>query len=116
MSGVAVGRVITQFGWQFERQFYAIEGGPAAVTELVVLVGGLEQQAFLPSLSWLVGLRTPRGAEFGVGPNISAGGSSLAFAAGVTQRVGGLNVPINVAFVPGRTGGRVSVLAGFTSR
>ncbi|HEX4936972.1 MAG TPA: hypothetical protein VFV33_27510, partial [Gemmatimonadaceae bacterium] len=26
--GAQVGRVITQFGWQFERQFYAIEGGP----------------------------------------------------------------------------------------
>lgn len=113
---VNVGRVITQFGWQFERQFYAVDGGPAAVTELVLLAGGLEQQTFLPSLTWLVGLRTPRGMEFGVGPNISVAGSSLAFAAGLTQRVGGLNIPVNVALVPGRTGARVSVLAGFTAR
>ena len=34
---------ITQFGWQFEKQFYNKEGGVAAVNEWVVLFGGLEQ-------------------------------------------------------------------------
>lgn len=114
--GVDVAPVITQFGWQFERQFYSMEGGPAAVSEWVILVGGMEQGAFLPSLSWLVGLRTPGGTEFGLGPNLSPAGASLAFAGGITSRVGALNIPFNVAVVPSRSGVRVSVLAGFTSR
>ena len=114
--GVDVAPVITQFGWQIERQFYSMAGGPTAVTELVTLVGGLEQGAFLPSLSWIVGLRDSRGREFGVGPNLSVGGAALVFAGGITSRVGGLNVPLNLALVPSRTGLRVSLLAGFTSR
>lgn len=114
--GVDVAPVITQFGWQIERQFYSMAGGPTAVTELVALVGGLEQGAFLPSLSWIVGLRDSRGREFGVGPNLSAGGAALVFAGGITSRIGALNVPLNLAVVPSRTGIRVSLLAGFTSR
>lgn len=113
---IDVSPVITQFGWQFERQFYAVQGGPAAVSEWVILVGGLEQGAFLPSVSWLVGLRTQDGAEFGVGPNLSAAGSALAIAAGITTRAGAMNLPLNVAVVPSKLGVRVSVLAGFTMR
>lgn len=113
---IDVSPVITQFGWQWERQFYASESGPAAVTEWVVLVGGLEQGAFLPSFSWLVGLRTISGAEFGVGPNVGPAGFALAFAGGVTKRSGGLNLPINVSVVPSKLGTRVSILGGFTMR
>lgn len=113
---VDIAPVITQFGWQFEKQFYAIQGGPSAVTEWVVLVGGMEQGTFLPSLSWITGLRTPGGAEFGVGPNLSVAGAALVLAGGFTTRVGALNIPLNLAVVPGKTGVRVSVLAGFTAR
>lgn len=114
--GVEVSPVITQFGWQLERLIFAGDGGLSAVTEWVLLVGGLEQGAFLPSVSWLVGLRGPRGAEFGVGPNVSAAGSALAIAAGVTSRAGAFNLPINVAIVPSKIGTRVSLLVGFTTR
>jgi hypothetical protein len=113
---VRVSPVITQFGWQFERMIFTGENGLAAVTEWVVLAGGLEQGAFIPSLSWLVGLRGPRGAEFGVGPNISPAGSALAIAGGVTTRAGAFNLPVNVAVVPGKIGTRVSILVGFTTR
>ena len=111
-----VSTMITQFGWQFEKQFYAGPGGPTAVTEWVLLVGGLDQGVFLPSLSWLVGLRTSSGAEIGVGPNITAAGAALAMAAGVTTRLGAMNVPINIAVVPSKRGTRVSVLTGFSMR
>ena len=47
----------------------------------------------LPSLSWLVGLRTRDGAEFGVGPNVTPAGTALAIAAGVTVRAGVLEHP-----------------------
>ena len=61
-----------------------------------------------------MGVRTKSGAEFGVGPNLSAGGFGLALAAGVTTRVGPLNVPVNVAVVPSDFGVRTSLLVGFT--
>lgn len=113
---IDIAPVISQFGWQFERQFYAVEGGPAAVTELVLLVGGLEQGTALPSLSWLVGLRTFGGTEFGVGPNVTLAGVALAIAGGATKQVGVLNIPFNVAVVPSQSGVRVSVLTGFNTR
>ena len=115
-NDLEVSGLVTQFGWQFEKQFYAGAGGPTAVTEWVLLVGGLEQGVFLPSLSWLVGLRTANGAEVGVGPNVTPAGVALAVAGGVTTRMGGLNVPINVAVVPSKRGMRVSVLTGFSMR
>lgn len=107
---------ISQFGWQFEKQFYAKSGGVTMVTEWVALLGGLDQGVALPSLNWLVGLRTPEGAEFGIGPNITPSGTGLVLAAGVTLRAGAMNVPLNVAVVPSRSGARVSFLAGFSLR
>jgi hypothetical protein len=108
--------VITQFGWQFEKQFYSKDSGITAVNEWVVLLGGMEQGVALPSVSWIVGLRTREGAEFGVGPNITPAGVALAIAAGVTFRTGALNVPVNVAVVPSKSGMRVSMLSGFNFR
>jgi hypothetical protein len=70
----------------------------------------------LPSVSWLVGLRTREGTEFGVGPNVTPAGVALALAAGVTLRAGVLNVPMNVAVVPSKAGTRVSFLTGFNMR
>jgi len=113
---IDVGPNISQFGWQFEKQFYTRESGVAAVNEWVVLLGGLDQGVALPSVSWLVGLRTREGAEFGIGPNITPAGVALALAAGVTFRSGNLNVPMNVAVVPSKVGTRLSVLTGFNMR
>jgi hypothetical protein len=113
---VDVHPVITQFGWQFERQFYSNGSGVAALNEWVVLLGGTEQGVVLPSLSWLVGVRTREGTEFGVGPNVTPVGVALAFAAGVTVRTGFLNVPMNIAVVPSKAGTRISFLTGFTIR
>jgi hypothetical protein len=113
---IEVQPLITQFGWQFEKQFYSKSGGLTAVNEWVVLVGGLEQDVVLPSLSWIVGLRTPEGAEFGVGPNVTPAGTAIVFAAGVTFRSGALNLPVNVAVVPTKSGVRFSMLAGFNFR
>ena len=114
--GVAVGPHISQFGWQFEKQFYTKDSGVTMVTEWVALVGGLEQSVALPSLSWMVGVRTRDGAEFGIGPNITPAGTALVLAAGMTFRAGPLNVPLNVAVVPSKAGSRVSLLSGFSLR
>ena len=107
---------ISQVGWQFEKQFYSRGSGVAAVNEWVFLLGGLDQGVALPSLSWMVGLRTREGAEFGIGPNITPAGVALALAGGVTFRAGNLNVPMNVAVVPSKVGTRLSVLTGFNMR
>jgi hypothetical protein len=86
------------------------------LNEWVLLAGGLDQGVLLPSLNWLVGLRTRDGAEFGIGPNITPVGVALAIAAGVTFRAGVLNIPMNFAVVPSKAGLRVSMLTGFTLR
>jgi len=113
---ITVGSSISQFGWQFERQFYSKQGGVTALNEWVFLLGGLDQGVAIPSVSWLVGLRSREGAEFGIGPNVTPAGVSLAIAAGVTFRAGVLNVPMNLAVVPTKEGVRVSMLTGFTLR
>jgi hypothetical protein len=112
---IVVSPLVSQFGWQFERGAYT-RSGVAAMTEVVALVGGLDQSVVLPSLTWLVGVRTAQGAEFGIGPNITPAGAALVLAGGVTFRSGALNVPFNVAVVPSRAGVRVTVLTGFTMR
>ena len=114
--GIQVPPMISQFGWQAERAFYRSDSGVAAVTEWVVLLGGLEHDLKIPSMTWLVGLRSANGAEFGIGPNFSPAGSALAIAAGVTFRQGYLNVPVNIAIVPSKHGTRISMLTGFNMR
>jgi hypothetical protein len=113
---IDISPLVTQFGWQFEKQFFSSQGGLTAVTEWVALLAGLEQSVVIPSVTWMVGVRTSNGAEFGIGPNITPAGTALAIAAGVTVRSGVMNVPINVAVVPSKAGVRVSVLSGFNLR
>lgn len=114
--GLDLGPVISQFGWQKERRFLSSKTGFTGVSEFVLLVGGMDQGVLLPSVNWLVGARTAEGLEFAVGPNLTPAGFALAAAAGVTLRSGNLNIPINVAMVPSKSGLRVSLLAGFNSR
>ena len=111
-----VGSVISQFGWQWEKRFYSSDNGLTAVTEWALLFGGMDQGVVIPSLSWLVGARTAKGIEFAIGPNFTPVGVALALAAGVNFPVGHLNVPVNFAIVPSKSGVRVSMLAGFNMR
>jgi hypothetical protein len=108
--------VISQFGWQFEKRFMSSDTGATAVTEWVVLFGGIDQGVVIPSLTWLVGMRTVGGIELAAGPNLSPAGTGVAIAAGVTMRVGNLNVPFNAAVVPSANGPRFSFLLGFNSK
>ena len=112
-ENIDIAGVVTQFGWQSEKRFYSDPGGVSGVTEGVLLIGGTEQGQFLPSFTWLVGFRTADGVEFGVGPNVTPLGVSLALAGGITYRVGDLNVPVNLALVPSASGVRLSLLTGF---
>ena len=115
-AGIDVGPAISQFGWQKEKRFLSSANGFTGVTEWVILFGGMDQGTVLPSFSWLVGMRSIKGVEFAVGPNLSAGGIAIALAGGVTVRTGNLNIPMNIAAVPSKNGLRVSLLAGFNTR
>ncbi len=108
--------VVSQFGWQWEKQIGGGDDSFVALSEWVLLVGGLDQGVFLPSLSWLVGIRSRGGVEFGVGPNVTPAGTAVAIAAGATLRAGALSFPLNLAVVPSKSGVRVSLLCGFTTR
>ncbi len=91
----------TQFGWQWESRFGNGNGGFVGLVEWVALVGGLEKGRFLPSFSAIVGARTSKGFEFGVGPNLTLGGLGLVIGVGKNFKFGNLNVPVNLAFIPG---------------
>ena len=93
------GAAISQYGWQWESRF-ADGGDITGIVEWIVLVGGMEKGMFLPSASSMVGLRTAKGIEFAVGPNLSLGGIAMVFGAGYNFKFGKLNVPINIAYVP----------------
>ena len=105
--------LVTQFGWQFENRIFQSSEGLTGLTEWVVLVGGAERGLFLPSLTFLAGLRAPGGFEVGVGPNLSLGGAAYALAVGHSYQNGEVNIPVNMALVFGDGGPRASVLVGF---
>ena len=102
---------ITQFGWQFEGRLFTVNNGMSGIVEFVPLIGGVEQGMFLPSASFLIGLRsggkTP--FEFAIGPNFSVaadykkektGTVGLVIALGTSFKSDNINFPINIAFVP----------------
>ena len=93
------GAAISQYGWQWESRF-ADGGDITGIVEWIALVGGMEKGMFLPSASSMVGLRTAKGIEFAVGPNLSLGGIAMVFGAGYNFKFGKLNVPVNIAYVP----------------
>ena len=115
-KNISVRPLISQFGWQFEHRLYSNGDGVTMLTEWIPLLSGLDQGVALPSLNWLVGLRTESGTEFGLGPNITPLGVGLVLAGGVTMKTGALHVPLNFAVATSKTGARLSVMTGFNIR
>lgn len=113
---LGIGPVITQFGWQFEHRLFSIEGGASGVSEYVILLGGLDQSEVIPSLSWIMGVRTFTGFEVGAGPNVSPAGVSLVGAVGLNFQNGGINYPVNFALASAKSGVRATVLIGFNTK
>lgn len=123
----------SQYGWQWETRFADDGGDVVGIVEWIVLVAGMEKGRFLPSASSLIGARTSKGLEFAIGPNLSLAGVSMAVAVGYNFTSGKLNIPVNLAFVPGikkqsdyydleadvndnydyNTGSRISLIIGF---
>ena len=92
----------TQYGWQWESRFADGGGEIVGIVEWIVLVAGMEQGKFLPSATSIIGARTNKGLEFGVGPNLSLSGVGMVFGVGYNFKSGKLNLPVNIAFMPGR--------------
>jgi len=117
----------TQYGWQWESRFADGGGDVVGIVEWIVLVAGMEQGMFLPSATSVIGARTSKGLEFGVGPNLSLSGIGMVFGVGYNFKSGNLNLPVNLAFMPGRnltgtsngeeydynSGARISIMIGF---
>ena len=120
-SGFSGSAFVTQYGWQWESRFADGEK-VVGIVEWIALIGGIEKGLFLPSVSSLVGLRSDAGIEFAAGPNLSLSGIGMVISAGYNFKFGDLNVPVNIAFVPSKsgawggddpTGTRVSLMIGF---
>jgi hypothetical protein len=114
-----VGRVISQFGWHFERQIVPRGGGPQFVIEGIPLIGGVEYGKVIPSATFAMGVRFPGGNEFGIGPNVtvtSTSGdvtSSLVIAIGRSFDYGGVCLPLNLVLATNPKGQRVSMMVGY---
>ena len=105
--------IVSQFGWQFETTYFADEG-VQGLAEFAFLVGGVDQNAFLPSITAMIGMRFARSEfEFALGPNLSFTGMALALAVGKNYKVGNLNFPVSFVLVPSTDGARISMIVGF---
>lgn len=93
------GSFMSQYGWQWESRF-SDGGNITGIVEWIALVGGMEKGMFLPSISSMVGLRSDKGLEFAIGPNLSLGGLAMEIGMGYNFQFGKLNVPINILYVP----------------
>jgi len=92
----------TLYGWQWESRFADGGGNITGIVEWIVLVGGMERGKFLPSASSIIGARTDKGLEFGIGPNVSLAGIGMVFGVGYNFKSGRLNLPVNISVLPGR--------------
>ncbi len=117
-----VGRVVSQFGWHFERQIIPDGGGPQFVVQFVPMIAGVEYGKFVPGATLAMGIRMPRGWEFGMGPNIVATKNdldkvkarpSLIVALGTSINYGDVSIPINFAISTSPDGNRYSVIFGY---
>jgi hypothetical protein len=113
--------IFTQFGLNFEQRIRLGDTRSHFAFQEVLLLGGVDQNFYLPSLSVLIGFRSRTGLEFGMGPNLSLKRSSgstepslaVVFSAGWTFMFSNVFVPVDLAFVPSPEGSRLTLLTGF---
>jgi hypothetical protein len=113
--------IFTQFGLNFEQRIRLGDTQSHFAFQEVLLLGGVDQNFYLPSLSVLIGFRSRAGLEFGMGPNLTLQNRSgslnpslaVAFSAGWTFTFSNVFVPVDLAFVPSPEGPRLSLLTGF---
>lgn len=78
-GGYAAYPMLSQFGYQFEKQ-YLNEGKYQALVECIPMITGIDQGLFIPSLTVMNGLRNNiNGFEFAFGPTFSIGSRSRGY-------------------------------------
>lgn len=86
-GGYAAYPMLSQFGYQFEKQ-YLNEGSYQALVEFIPMVTGIDQGLFIPSLTVMNGLRNNiNGFEFAFGPTFAVGSRSRGYIDGNNQWV-----------------------------
>ena len=115
--------ILTQFGVNFEQRIRLGNTLSHFAFQEVLLLGGIDQNLYIPSLNILIGFRSHTGLEVGLGPNISVSMNdrgvsvalSVVYAVGWTFTFDDVNVPVNIAIVPTPRDGnpRVSLVSGF---
>lgn len=118
LEEAGIGRLISQFGWHFERTIAPRGGGPAFVIQCIPLIAGVEYGTMIPGATAAVGIRMPTGIEFGMGPNILLGGEkginpSLIIGIGKTFHYDGVHLPVNFAVSTSPSGQRFTLLIGY---
>jgi hypothetical protein len=113
----------TQFGVNLEQRLRLGSTQSHFAFQEVFVVGGMDQGIFLPSFSFLLGFRSHRGLQFGLGPNLVVRWTQteLELAASVIYAVGwnfsllGAYVPVSLAVIPTPEDGkpRISIISGF---
>ncbi|MFQ6045260.1 MAG: hypothetical protein ACE5PT_02740 [Gemmatimonadales bacterium] len=123
-----MGQLLSQFGWHFEYQVIPEGGGPQFVIQFVPLLAGVEYGKLIPSATLVMGIRFPRGWEFGLGPNaLLVGGTdiqgvddigdavetALVMGLGKSFDYGGVSIPLNVVYARNPRGNRFSLIFGY---
>ena len=113
-NDLVVRDIVTQFGWHFEKAISMKEAGPMVVVALQPLVGGVDQDLDLVTVNGFLGIRTPSGFEFSVGPTWFEDETAVTYAMGANVSSGWLKVPFNLSVTPLRDGTSVTFLSGFS--
>jgi len=110
-------RVISLFGWHFERQIIPEGGGPQFVLQLTPMIGGVEYGVVMPVTALAMGVRFPNGFEFGMGPELrlSEDGleSALIIGIGKSFDYSGVSIPVNLVVTRNNDGVRFSTIFGY---
>ncbi|MEK7703101.1 MAG: hypothetical protein AAB317_03980 [Nitrospirota bacterium] len=113
-EGVEVRSLVAQFGWHFEKTISMNEEGPMLVFTLAPLLGGVDHNISLTTVSGLVGIRGASGMEISMGPTWFEDETAVTYAVGTHVRSGHLKIPFNLSVTPLQEGTSITFLTGFS--
>ncbi len=106
--------LVSQFGLQFEKTIFTEANRPLVVLQLIPMIAGLDQDVAITTVSGIIGIRTKKGLELGMGPTVlDSGGTSVAYTIGFTREYEGMDIPFTLMAIPSRDGLQTSLLTGF---
>ncbi len=108
-----MGRVFTQFGWQFEYVVVPKGRGPSYAIEFLPLIAGVEYGRFIPSGTLTMGIRAAGGFEFAVGPTVLPWKAALSIQTGTSIHFDETNIPVRLIYTHNPDGSIISLLVGY---